>query len=276
VARQAGRSGAGASRLAGRRELGLAGRLELGLAGKRALVTGASGGIGAAVARKLWAAGARVAPSSRGGEALTSLASEIGGTPLAADLADPGAARRLVAEVIRSLGGLDLVVAAAGIGWAGPLATMDPDELDHLLVVDLLAQLHLAAAAAPHLAGRRDAALVFVGSVAGHLGVGNEAAYSAAKGGLVAAASALAAELAPAHVGIVSPGPVDTAFFARRGQPYARSWPKPLAPERVASDVLSCVTARRPVVLCPGWLRVPVALQALAPGLYRRLAGRFA
>ncbi len=238
-------------------------------------MTGATGGIGAAVARQLAELGAHLALSGRAGEPLASLAAELGATPLAADLADPSAARRLVDDAVRALGGLDLVVAAAGVGWAGPLAEMDPDTLDHLLAVDLASQLHLAAAAAPHLTGRREAALVFVGSVAGHLGVGNETAYSAAKGGLVAAASALAAELAPAHVGIVSPGPVDTAFFARRGQPYARAWPKPLAPDRVAADVLDCVAARRPVVLCPGWLRVPVAFQALAPGVYRTLANRF-
>ncbi len=116
-----------------------------------------------------------------------------------------------------------------------------------------------------------------VGSIAGHLGVSHEAVYSAAKAGLVTLAEALRAEVGPAGVGVslVSPGVVATRFFERRGRPYGRRRPRPIAPEQVAWAVESAIVRGRARVIVPAWLAAPVALSTLMPGLYRRLSYRW-
>jgi hypothetical protein len=76
-------------------------------------------------------------------------------------------------------------------------------------------------------------------------------------------------------VGVLVPGIVDTAFFARRGQPYARRRPRPVAAERAAAAVAKLIESGRSDVYLPSWLAFPVGVRAVAPGLYRRLASRF-
>lgn len=249
----------------------------LELAGATCLVTGASGGIGAATARRLRKAGALVAVHGRDRRTLDQLAAEVDGPAVVADLTVPGAAEEVVAGAVERLGPLDLVVSTAGAGWAGDLAAMAPGDADRLLALNLAAPIHLALATVPEMVRRGRGHLVLVGSIAGHLGVAGEAVYSATKSGLTGLAQALRAELAPAGVGVslVSPGVVDTAFFERRGRPYDRGWPRPIPAERVAAAVERAVLTGRPRVMVPAWLEVPVALAALAPGLYRCLSDRW-
>ncbi len=242
------------------------------LSGMRALVTGASGGIGGAVARRLAAGGAALALQGRRPERLGPLAGELGAAALIADFRDAKAPIRLVEDAVRALGGLDAVVSAAGMGWAGPLEEMPPDTIEEMIVVNLLAPLQLARAAIPYLRASSRPALVFVASIAGHLGVRQEAAYSAAKAGLIALGEALAEELSPTRVSVVSPGVVDTSFFERRGRPYGRRHPKPISPQRIAHAVVSCLDQGKGELIVPRWLRVAAAVRAIAPGLYRRLA----
>jgi short-subunit dehydrogenase len=124
------------------------------------------------------------------------------------------------------------------------------------------------------MAGRGHGAVVFIGSVAGHVGVPGEAVYAAAKAGLVGLADSLRAELAGlgVSVSVVSPGAVATPFFERRGVPYGRRFPRPVPPERVADAVMAAVRTGRPETLVPRWLAVAVRLRGAAPSLYRRLA----
>ncbi len=201
-----------------------------------------------------------------------------GGVVVVADLCEPGAAEAAVAKAEAALGRpLDLVVSNAGAGWCGDFVTMEPDEIDRILALNLAAPVHLARAVLPGMVERGSGHLVLVGSIAGHLGIGEEAVYSAAKAGLVGLAEALQAEVSSAGVGVslVSPGVVATGFFARRGRPYGRSWPQPIAPERVASAVERAVVRGRSRVIVPAWMGAPVALSALLPGLYRRLSYRW-
>jgi short-subunit dehydrogenase len=76
-------------------------------------------------------------------------------------------------------------------------------------------------------------------------------------------------------VGVLVPGVVQTRFFERRGKPYARDRPRPVPADRVAEGLVRAVAAGRAERYVPGWLRLPVAVRGSAPGLYRRLAGRF-
>jgi short-subunit dehydrogenase len=247
------------------------------LLGRRALVTGASSGIGAATARLLAAHGAQVAAAGRDEEALAKVAADTGGAVVAGDLLDPEVARVTVAGAVSALGGLDLLVSNAGTGWAGRFQDMAPGEIDRLLDVNLRAAGHLVHAALPylHVGGGR---IVLVGSIAGVLAVPGEAWYAATKAGLAAFAEALRAELTGTGIGVtlVTPGVVATRFFDRRNRGYERRRPRPVSPERMASALVTAVERGRDDVVVPGWLRVPAALHGGLPGLYRALAHRLA
>jgi NAD(P)-dependent dehydrogenase (short-subunit alcohol dehydrogenase family) len=247
------------------------------LTGLRALITGGSSGIGAATARAFAAKGAFVAIGGRNPAALQKVAADTGGVVIAGDLREPGCAQRTVSATVGALGGLDIVVSNAGIGWAGPFASMTESDVDSLLDVNLRAAAHLARAALPHLTpgtGR----LVFVGSIAGVVGAPGEAWYSATKAGLAGLAESLRTELRPAGIGVslVCPGVVDTAFFERRRVPYGRRHPRPISAARIADVIADAVEHGRDDIVVPAWLSFPARLKVSFPRVYRLLAGRFA
>jgi short-subunit dehydrogenase len=238
-------------------------------------VTGATGGIGGAVVRRLVPAGTRVLATGRDAAALARL-HDTGCDTLAVDLADPAAAGELAHAALQRLGSLDLLVAAAGRGAVGPVADMPAQDLVDVLTVDLLAPLALIHAALPALT-RAGGRVVLVGSVAGALVVRDEAVYSAAKAGLAAFATALRSELAGSGVSVTLsvPGVVATPFFARRGRDYARRFPRPLDPDTVAEAVLGAAARRRAEVWTPRWLGGVARLRGAAPATYTRLADAF-
>jgi len=244
------------------------------LAGRRALITGGSSGIGAAAARSLASRGVRVAVAGRDRAALAEVAADTGGCWVQGDLREPGCPRRLVAEAADTLGGLDLLVSNAGIGWAGSFAAMGESDIDALLDVNLRAPAHLAQAAIPYLrpGGGR---LVFVSSIAGLVGAPGEAWYSATKAGLSSLAEMLRAELKPAGIGVtlVTPGVVDTPFFDRRRVPYQRQHPRPLTASRAGVAIAEAISRGEDEVIFPRWLTVPARLKITLPGLYGVLAG---
>jgi short-subunit dehydrogenase len=119
--------------------------------------------------------------------------------------------------------------------------------------------------------------LVYVTSIAGRTGVAGEAVYSATKAGLDAFAESLRLELhgTGVSVGVLIPGVVATPFFERRGRPYTRRRPRPLAADTVAAALVRLIETGDAEAYQPRWLRLPVAIRGTAPGLYRRLARRF-
>lgn len=247
------------------------------LSGAVVLVTGASAGIGHAVATRLAAEHAHVLVHGRDRSRTQEVARAIGATPLVADLASPGERQRLAAEALRALGRVDVLVNNAGIGWSGPLTRMRIDEIRRLIEVDLLAAIELTHALLPDMVARRRGAVCFVSSVAGRTGVAGEAVYSAAKAGLDTFAESLRMETSGSgvQIGVVVPGAVDTGFFDARGRPYDRARPKPVPAETVAEAVVRTLVHRRAETWTPGWIRVAPVVRAIAPGPYRRLAVRF-
>lgn len=209
---------------------------------RKVLVTGGSSGIGAATARAFAARGCRVAVTGRDLAALKKVAGDTGGVSIAGDLREPGRSRLIVDAAAQALDGLDVVVSNAGAGWYGQFAMMTGAEIDDLLDVNLRASAHVAHAALPHLrpgAGH----LVFVGSIAGLVGVPGEAWYSASKAGLATLADVLRVELRPRGIAVtlVTPGVVDTAYFERRNSPYVRHHPRPMSAQVVAAAIVDAV-----------------------------------
>jgi short-subunit dehydrogenase len=247
------------------------------LAGLRAAITGGSSGIGAATARELAARGVRVVIAGRNATALDRVAAETNAGVVLGDLREPGCAQHIVDAAVDDLGGLDVVVSNAGIGWAGPFASMSDSDIDGLLDVNLRAAAHLARAAIPHLRRGRGR-LVFVGSIAGLVGVPGETWYSATKAGLGCLAETLRAELRPTGIGVslVSPGVVDTAYFERRKEPYRRRYPRVISAETAAAAIVNAIEHGRDDVIVPPWLSLPARVKVSFPGLYRLLASRLA
>ena len=243
------------------------------IAGSTALVTGASSGIGRAVAIALAESGAQIVGLGRDVPALRSLAAATGATVLKVDLESADELERFVEHSLPDLPPVDILVNCAGSGRYGPLAEHGAEDIDRLLDVNVRAPIALTKAVLPGMRQRGRGRVVNVASIAGRLGVPNETVYSASKGALAVFSRALDAELAGTDVGVtvVLPGVVQSSFFERRGAPYDRTWPRPLPPERVARTIVRAITRDQSEVVVPGWLRIPIWLQATLPGLYRRL-----
>jgi len=254
------------------------------VAGAVVLVTGASRGIGRATAELLAERGAQVIAVARDEAALRDLSERTGATSLVADLREPGAAADVVRRAREVHGRLDGVVANAGLGHAGAVIDMTDEQVAALVDLNVRGTFLLARAAAQAFieqAGDGRAhdrrGIVFVSSIAGAVGVPGESVYSATKAAVESLAVVLREELRPAGIGVstVLPGVVDTEFFARRGAPYDRRFPRPMPADRVARAVVAALETGRARTVVPRWLALPAWLSAALPGPYRALARRF-
>jgi 3-oxoacyl-[acyl-carrier protein] reductase len=194
------------------------------LDGKAALVTGASGGIGAAIARALHAQGAVLALSGTRREALEGLAEELGERAhvCPADLREAASADALVAAAEQAAGPLQVLVNNAGLTRDGLALRMKDEDFAAVLEVDLAAPFRLTRAALRGMLRRRAGRIVNIGSVVGSTGNAGQANYAAAKAGLAGLTRALAQEVGSrgVTVNLVAPGYVDTAMTA--GLPEAQ------------------------------------------------------
>ncbi len=189
------------------------------LEGRGALVTGASRGIGAATAVALDRAGARVALTGRDRSRLEQVASTLEHDPvvLDADLADASVPARLAADVLATLGHVDVVVNNAAVAARLPTVDMDAELIDGLFAVNVRAPLLLIAALVPSMSARGRGSIINLSSVSGVTGTPRRAAYAATKGALDAATRSLARELGPVGIRVnsVAPGVVDTDLWAK-------------------------------------------------------------
>jgi len=251
------------------------------------VITGASAGIGAAVARRFAAEGGRVVLAARGRAALDRLVGEIeeaGGVALAVptDVSDLRAAQGLLDQAAQAFGGIDVLVNNAGAQARGPVEHYSADELARVVTINLTAPIVLSRLALPYLRRSSAPAIVNVASLAGRVPLAHEAVYSATKFGLRTFSFALAEELAGTgiKVAVVSPGPVDTGFLMDELDSVpdvVLSQPLSTADEVAAMVVDSAVDGRRERMISRmgGYLTTmgylfPSVLRALVPVMERR------
>ena len=240
--------------------------------GATVVVTGASRGIGRAVAAKAVARGARVGLIARSADDLDEVHRALGDRSLVApaDVSDRAQVDSAMRAVEAGLGPIDILVANAGIGAYGPFATAGVETVERLVQVNVLGTVYPVEAVLPGMIERGRGHIAIVASVAGRFGSPFEAAYAATKFAQVGLGEALSVELS-AHnvaVSIINPGVVDTSFFEARGHPYARTFPRLLSAEHVADALVGAVERDRLETFVPRWFAAAVAIRHLAPRLY--------
>jgi NADP-dependent 3-hydroxy acid dehydrogenase YdfG len=216
------------------------------LAGKVAVVTGASRGIGAAIARRLSAEGVRLGLPPRSGDDL--------GLPdtvaRPTDVRDREQVGRLVDETVERFECLDILAANAGVGAYGPFAELPPEQLEEMIDTNVKGVLHAAASSVPHLLARGGGDVVSLASEAGPRGLPNEAVYCASKFAQVGFTRALDHELRPHGIRCtnVCPGGVATDFAMGEGRGRTPEMPElagMMSAEDVADAVLFVLTRPR-------------------------------
>jgi short-subunit dehydrogenase len=246
------------------------------LGGATTLLTGATGGLGQAIARALGARGASLVLSGRRADVLEPLASELGGRALTADLSTPDGVERLLAEA----GPVDVLVANAGLPASGRFGSFSVEEIDRALAVNLRAPMLMAHALLDGMVERRRGHMVFVSSLSGKAASGGGSVYSATKFGLRGFALGLREDLVKYGVGVsvILPSFIrDAGMFHESGAklpPFVGT----KRPGDVAAAVVEAIERDRAEIdVAPVALRAGAALAGLAPGpigaLQRRLGG---
>lgn len=248
------------------------------LNGRRVLLTGASGGIGIAIARTLHRRGATVVLTARRQELLDDLCGELGerAEALPADLAD----RSDVEQLPDRAGAIDVLVANAALPASGPLLDFDPDHIDRALDVNLRAPVQLARALAPAMVDRGSGHLVFVSSLSGKAASGGSSLYSATKFGMRGLAIGLREDLLGTGVGVttVFPGFIRDAGMFHDSKAKLPPFIGTRTPDDVAEALAQGIErGRLEVDVAPLGVRLGAAVGGLAPGLsgavQRRLGG---
>ena len=242
--------------------------------GRVVAITGASRGIGAALARRVVGLGAQVGLIARDQGDLARLAAELppgSVLPVAADVADEAAVREGLGRVGAVLGPIDVLVNNAGVGLYASVLDTPASELDRLWQVNVAGAHHAVRAVVPAMVERGRGVVVNVASIAGRIGAPMEGAYSATKFALIGLSESLQAELdgTGVRVCLVDPGPVATGFFDARGVPYTRRRPKAISADRVADAIVAAVDEGRDEIFVPSWLRAALVAKTALPSLYR-------
>ena len=245
----------------------------MNLAGKSVLLTGATGGLGQAIARRLHRAGCSLALTGRRADVLEPLAAETGARALAVDLAEADA----VAGLAQECAGVDILVANAGLPASGSVLSFSVEELDAALAVNLRAPMVLARLIGERMAARGSGQLVFVSSLSGKVSTTGSAVYSATKFGLRGFAQGLREDLRPHGVGVstILPGFVRDAGMFHDAKVTMPGYVGTTTPEAVVEAVVSAIERDRgEVEVAPIPLRVGIRLAGMAPETAARVQRR--
>lgn len=247
------------------------------VAGKRALITGATGGIGEAIARKLNAHGASSLLTGRRSDRLATLAEELDATTTVCDLAN----RSELVKLAEEAADVDIVIANAGLPATGKLTSFSLEQIDRALDVNLRAPIVLARLIGEKMVDRGSGQIVFISSIAGKVSLGGSALYSATKFGLRGLAFGLREDLAPHGVGvsILFPGFIRDAGMFADAKVKLPPGVGTKTPEEVAEGVLRAIEHNRAETDVAAFSqRIGGVIGGVAPSLIsainRRLGGR--
>ena len=238
----------------------------MNLGGRTALLTGASGGLGQAIARALAGRGARLVLAARRVDVLEPLAEELGGRALAVDLSERDAVARLADDA----GPVDALVATAGIPASGVIGSFSVAEIDRALDVNLRAPLVLARLLCEGMADRGGGHIVFMSSLSGKAGTPGTSIYAATKFGLRGFAQSLREDLRPRGVGVstVFPGFIRDAGMFHESGARLPGYLRTKRPDDVARAVVRAIEHDRSEIdVAPLPLRIGTAFAGLAPEL---------
>src|SRR3954454_12143395 len=240
---------------------------------KVVLVTGASRGIGAEIARQAAVRGARCGLMARTQADLDRVRNEIGPTCAAAlaDVVDRAQVDAAVKKIAGELGPIDVAVVNAGVGLHGPFIDADVADIDRVMRTNYLGSVHVLKAVLPGMIERRQGHVAVIGSISGRMGSPFEAGYSASKFALTGLTEALSIELLPFDIAVtlVNPGPTTTNFFDASGQPYARERPKPQTPQHVARVAIRAIERNRHDIFASAFMRQALITKTLIPPAFR-------
>lgn len=251
---------------------------------KRAILTGATGGIGRATAEALVKAGVRVAIAARNTDALNVCASAlrvIGGDVLVipTDITGPDDRKRLVAATVEKFGGLDLLVNNAGIGSWGHFASSTPEIARQVMEVNFFGPIELTRLAMPHLMNGNQPAVVNVTSMCGRRGMPAWPEYSASKFALVGMSEAWRGEFARFGVDVITivPGLTNSGFqnnFLRNDGKADIRFEDGMKPEEVATGITEAISKNRREVILGGEARRLIRFNRFFPRVTNWLIAR--
>ena len=236
------------------------------ISGSSALLTGATGGIGHAIARELHAQGASLVLSGRRAGVLEELTQELGALTIAADLSRPEDVERLLDEA----GQVDILIANAALPASGRIETYSSGEIDRALQINLATPIAMAHALIPAMLARGSGHLVFISSLAGKTATPRAPLYSATKHGLRGFASSLRIDLRAGGIGVstVFPGFIRDAGMHADAQITLPRGVGTRSPEDVARAVVRAIVENRGEIdVAPPALRIGTTLAAIAPEL---------
>lgn len=249
----------------------------------RAILTGASSGVGLALAKRLSQRGCRLVLTARRKENLDSLADELGrdkAVVVTGDISDSGLQRTLVSTCVDTFGGIDCVINNAGIGAIGRFDEATPERLRKVFEVNFFAVAELTRQCLGHLEQGNDSLIVNVGSVLGHRAAPLKSEYSASKFALHGFSDALRAELASSSIEVLlaSPSTIDSSFFdscidnTGGGSGNTRS---AMSPDYVAEKIVRAMVKRNHEIIIPFSGKLLVWFDRLLPGIADRIVAKF-
>jgi len=252
---------------------------------KRAIVTGASSGIGRALALELARQGADLVLTARREDRLCRVFDEVvalGGhaETVVGDIVDPATREAVVGRALQSYGGLDILINNAGVGALGLFEHADPMRLRKIMEVNFFALAEMIRLSLPLLKNGVAPIVVNLSSILGHRGVPYSSEYAASKFAVHGFSESIRAEFAPLGIDvlIVSPGTTQTEFFdsvmERKGEP---NWPEhtPVTAEHVARQIVAAMRRGKHEIIPYGWGRVLCWLNRFSPRLVDSLMTRY-
>lgn len=251
----------------------------------RAVVTGASSGIGRAIALELARQRADLVITARREDRLQILAREIETLGrrvqiVPGDITDPSVRQQVIDAACSALGGLDILVNNAGVGAIGLFEHADAQRLRSLMEVNFFALVEMTRLALPLLRQGNRPILVNISSILGHRGVPYNTEYCASKFAVQGFSESLRIELAPQGIDVlvVSPGTTETEFFDRAAQGVGKpAWPEhaPVSAAQVGRQVVQAIRAGKRELIPYRWGKVLCWLNRLSPSLTDRIMARY-